>query len=231
MMESWMATVAQWWLVANASDAPRLPTLPAQQLWLHGAWALVLAWAVASLLRRWGMRSRVVWGAAGAVAMWAWLPGTYAASYWLGLAFQAPSLTSAGLCGVALLRMVGRSERQGLFGRSSADRGGAGAGGAGLVLALGIAAGWLLLLDTFALLPGVQLYAWGFSPFAPAVLLVVALLPWVLFGTHVSAWGWGLAVVALFSALHLPSGNVWDAVLDPWLWAALHVWAWRHASR
>jgi hypothetical protein len=28
-------------------------------------------------------------------------------------------------------------------------------------------------------------------------------------------------VVVLFVALRLPTGNVWDAVLDPWLW----VWA------
>jgi hypothetical protein len=26
-----------------------------------------------------------------------------------------------------------------------------------------------------------------------------------------------------FALLRLPSGNVWDAVLDPWLWLAAHV--------
>jgi hypothetical protein len=77
------------------------------------------------------------------------------------------------------------------------------------------------------LLPGVQLYAWGFSPAAPAVLLLVAVLPWVMSGTRGVVWLFAVAVLAVFMVLHLPSGNVWDAVMDPWLWAALHVWAWR----
>jgi hypothetical protein len=28
--------------------------------------------------------------------------------------------------------------------------------------------------------------------------------------------------VLLFVLLRLPTGNVWDAVLDPWLWLGLH---------
>jgi hypothetical protein len=92
---------------------------------------------------------------------------------------------------------------------------------------MGIAAGWLLLLDTFALLPGVQLYAWGFSPAAPAVLLLVAVLPWVMSGSRGLVWLVAVALAAVFMGLHLPSGNAWDALIDPWLWAALHVWGWR----
>jgi hypothetical protein len=222
MMEQWTATFAPWWLAANASDAPLLPTLAAQQVWMHAAWALVLAWATAALLHRWTAKPWVPWGAAGAVAMWACMQGAYAPSYWLGLAFQAPSLTTAGLCVVALLRLAGRYERPGAYKQSSPAR-----GGVGVWVAMGIAAGWLLLLDTFALLPGVQLYAWGFGPVAPAVLLLVAALPWVMSGTRAIVWLGAVALAAIFMGLHLPSGNAWDAVIDPWLWAALHVWAWR----
>jgi hypothetical protein len=214
MMENWMA-----------SDAPLLPTLAAQQVWMHGAWALVLAWAAATLLRRFAMGPWVVWGAAGAVAAWTCFPGAYTPGYWLGLAFQAPSVATAGLCGAALFRMAGRPERRSLYRSNGTDRGGA--GGAGVLLAMGIAAGWLLLLDTFALLPGVQLYAWGFSPVAPAVLLLVVVLPWAMLGRQSVAWLFAAVVAAIFMTLHLPSGNAWDAVMDPWLWVALHVCAWR----
>ena len=27
----------------------------------------------------------------------------------------------------------------------------------------------------------------------------------------------------MFAATRLPSGNLWDALLDPWLWSALHI--------
>jgi hypothetical protein len=221
MMEAWMATVVQWWLLANAGDAPLLPTLAAQQVWMHGAWALVLAWAVVTLLRRWTAAPWLAWGATCAVAVWACIPGAYAPGYWLGLAFQAPSLTTAGLCAAALLRTADRPGPL-VPNRDS---------GAGALVAMGIAAGWLLLLDTFALLPGVQLYAWGFSPVAPAVLLLVAVLPWVMSGTRGAMWFVVAAMVAVVMVLHLPTGNAWDAMMDPWLWAALHVWAWRLLRR
>jgi hypothetical protein len=35
-----------------------------------------------------------------------------------------------------------------------------------------------------------------------------------------------MAVMA-FVVLRLPTGNAWDALLDPWLWVALHVMAFR----
>ena len=216
-----MATVVQWWLAANASDAPLLPTLMAQQVWLHGAWALVLAWAVATLLRLWTARPWPAWGAAVAVAVWTCIPGVYAPGYWLGLAFQAPSLTTAGLCTAALLRMADRPGQRASYKDD----------GAGPLVAMGIVAGWLLLLDTFALLPGVQLYAWGFGPAAPAVLLLVAVLPWVISGRRGLVGLVAVAGLAAFMVLHLPSGNAWDALMDPWLWAALHVWAWRLMRR
>ena len=81
--------------------------------------------------------------------------------------------------------------------------------------------GWVLLLDTFAWWP-LSLYAWGFGPQALGWVALASLLPMVLGGWRLSAAGYALPLVLLwFVALRLPTGNVWDAVLDPWLW----VWA------
>jgi hypothetical protein len=84
-----------------------------------------------------------------------------------------------------------------------------------------LALGYLLLLDTFAVLP-LQLYAWGFSPALLLGLLALSLLPWLLRGTALAGQGsqrWLLpAALLLFAATRLPTGNLWDALLDPWLW-------------
>ena len=96
---------------------------------------------------------------------------------------------------------------------------------------LGVLIGWALLLDTLALLP-VQLYAWGFSPVGAVLVLLLGLTPWLLMARAPgSGLGAGVVLVAvlLFVLLRLPSGNVWDAVLDPWLWLALHVYVVRRA--
>jgi hypothetical protein len=161
------------------------------------------------------------WGVALVLASWTWVPGPYSPAYWLGLAFQAPSITSVLLCD-ALLRARFFSTRSGMPQNTSPHR-------ATLGLAmLGVVAGWALLLDTFALLP-VQLYAWGFSPAAVACVLGIALLPWVAVSTSAYSsrslrlWVVPVAVLA-FAVSRLPSGNVWDAVLDPWLWLVLHAY-------
>ena len=71
-------------------------------------------------------------------------------------------------------------------------------------------------------------------------MLAVALVPWVVVSTtnhsqrSLRLWVVPTAVVA-FAASRLPSGNVWDAVLDPWLWLALHAYVarvfWRTLRR
>ena len=101
-----------------------------------------------------------------------------------------------------------------------------------LSLALaGVLVGWALLLDTFALLP-MQLYAWGFSPVAVALVVFGALLPWLAGRSPRHSRWWMLPVALLvFVAVRLPSGNVWDAVLDPWLWVALHIYLVRRVLR
>jgi hypothetical protein len=85
--------------------------------------------------------------------------------------------------------------------------------------------GYLLLLDTFAVLPW-QMYGWGFSPLALLCLLGVSLLPGVLRGFTFSlstpeVWVAPTALL-LFAITRLPTGNVWDALIDPWLWLFLN---------
>ncbi|MBK7004414.1 MAG: hypothetical protein IPH37_04115 [Burkholderiales bacterium] len=247
MNMAWMDAAVAGWM----GDFPLLPSPAAMQWGLQASWSVVLAWLGAMLAARcMGRRGVpvvvaviVTAGVAVALAASAWLPGQAASSYWLGLAFQAPSMSAVLLCAVLLRAQWARW----WAGHANAPQGAAPVAGSGAVPAefagrdaprvvrwctpdavlavLGVLLGWALLLDTFALLP-VELYAWGFRPMAAAVLLLLCLTPWLLLGWGRSG-GLGTAVCAVavmvFVLLRLPSGNVWDALLDPWLWLALHV--------
>ena len=143
-------------------------------------------------------------------------PGPVSPAFWLGLAFQAPSLSAGLLSGLVLLRTCA---------------GGAGAQrGAALLKQLkgwavpAVVLGWVLLLDSFALWP-LALYPLGFGVGAWLLVLALLGLPWAWRGgrwrDHAASGLWGLLLL-LFALLRLPSGNVWDAVLDPWLWLLAH---------
>lgn len=215
-----MNAAATWW----ASDVPVLPSPAAMQWGLQASWSVVLAWLGAVLAARWTRARAVPLGVAVALAASAWLPGQASTSYWLGLAFQAPSISAILLC-VLLLRAQWLDPADAppavvadaVAARVTPDT---------ALAALGVVLGWVLLLDTFALLP-VPLYAWGFSPSAAVVAVLLGLAPWLLVGHgRRSGLGTGVCAVAvlLFVLLRLPSGNLWDAVLDPWLWLALHIY-------
>ena len=227
MTEALLAWLAAW----SATNTPALPTGTAMHLWLRIGWSVLLAWAgVAGLgraLRKSAWHPRWRWAGALLLALWVWLPESYSAAYWLGLAFQMPSLVSVLLCMLLLVdAMV--SER-----RTGADQMPVASGDSRLLLTLavlGTMLGWALLLDTFALLPA-QLYSFGFSPAATGLALLVVLLPWIISGNSASGcvgrlglWVAPAAVVA-FGLWRLPTGNVWDAMLDPWLWVGLQVYA------
>jgi hypothetical protein len=192
-------------------SAPALPSLWLMQLWLPLGWAVVLAALVVLVSTPLTRHRGVVWGLPLLVTVWTLLPGEVSPAYWLGLAFQAPSAMLVLLCawwGGCALRGVPVTARPGTP-----------------VIALVLAAlvvGWLLLLDTLAQLP-VALYGLGFDAPALVVVALVSLLPLLQVGaaTQVSTWLAPLAVL-LFVLLRLPTGNVWDAVLDPWLWLGLH---------
>lgn len=197
-----------------STQTPALPAPGVAHLYLASSWALVLAAVGRWLLQRWRPQGQPVWHWAvpAALALWAVWPGPLSPTYWLGLAFQAPSLMSTVLCGLFLLRQfrpaVPPQERDGVLRQLSC---------------IGIVLGWLLLLDTFAVWP-VSLYALGFSPAALGVVALLACLPWLLTGARQPArnvWLLPVGVLLLQVLLRLPSGNVWDALIDPGLWLAL----------
>ena len=202
---------------ALATDSPLLPALPLQQVWLHLGWSLVLAMLGSSLAGCLQMRRPAQRLVALALAAWCWIPGVWGASFWLGLAFQAPSAVSACLCAVFLARGVSSpSTRSLVHPRTSL-----------YLPVLGVVMGWALLLDSFAVLPW-QIYSLGFSPTVPVLVIAIAVFPWVIGWSHGVSTGvgvgglWLAVALVIFLTLRLPSGNAWDALLDPWLWLVLH---------
>jgi len=200
-----------------SADAPWLPSAMATTAMLHGGWAIVLGAAV-----YWfgaGRRAWVRWLVVLMTMALCLVPGPPSPVYWLGLMFQAPSLMSAVLC-LAYVMRQGRLPSRGR---------------AWLVLGItGLVLGGVLLLDMLAWWP-VSVYAWGFSTAALALVCLVWACFWLLWwGRHDGLEVTLLlaAVVVVFVLTRLPTGNVWDAVLDPWLWLVLLVrFAMRGARR
>ncbi|MFN4005593.1 MAG: hypothetical protein ACK4MJ_03770 [Hylemonella sp.] len=204
-------------LVSTAS--PLLPAPALARAYLALGWGLVLAAALA-----WGLRQRAAfagWRRAlpGLLLLWSLLPLPLTPPHLLGLAFQAPSLTLALWAAWAL---------------AAAYRPHAAADCVGAALqrhaAVFAGLGTLLVLDALALLPGLPLYAWGYAPAVVALLAALAGLPWLLQRGAALSGLLGAALL-LYVALRLPSGNVWDALLDPWLVLILLVRALRRPLR
>ena len=198
--------------LALMSTTPVLPGAGLLRFALPLMWAVVLAGSVCALGPRLPYRWR--WVLTMLTAVWALIPGPLSITYWLGLAFQMPSLMT-GLIAAGWL-VAGLSQRR-TFKASSP--------GLDRLGLMGIVLGWLLLLDTLALLPS-SLYGWGFGTAALMLVSVLAVLFWGMAGG--SALGFrGLilmaAVLVLFVVTRLPTGNLWDALLDPWLWVVLQV--------
>jgi hypothetical protein len=200
-----------------ATDNPLLPHLTLMQWALRGGWMLVLGSGVLLLARQLAAPYRV--GLIGLVMVWTALPGAASPVHWLGLAFQAPSLMSMVICLAWLLSparwspVAARAPVASLVQPRLAIL--------KIMSGLGVILGWVLLLDTLAWLP-VSVYAWGFSSAAVAALAVCAALLWLRCGSVGLALP--LLVLTLFVLTRLPTGNVWDALLDPWLWVALQLW-------
>ena len=209
--------------VLTVLQAPLVPGLEAQALARPLLWALTLGGAVHWLAR--GRSPRVRQAALACVLLWVALPGSASLAYWLAQAFQMPSLSSAAL-GLAYLWRVWRGP----------PRAGARAATACQLIRslrwLAVLLGWLLLLDLLALLP-VALYGWGFGTPALAAVCVLLLAGWLRWGAEPAARPWlalAAVVLLLFVLTRWPSGNLWDALLDPLLWLGLQLrwlWAWR----
>ncbi|TXT41655.1 MAG: hypothetical protein FD135_59 [Comamonadaceae bacterium] len=197
----------------SSSAVPWLPDAALARWAWHGAWAVVLAALVSCLAcgrRRMGLMLLV--------ALWALWPGPASPAYWLGLAFQSPSGMSVLLCLVWASRM--RPRRAFVYRvRPVLSRN-------EVILTLGgVLLGWVLLGDMLAWWP-VSVYALGFGTPALALVCVLALCLW-LTGDASSAGqaaSWSLLLVLLMFVLtRLPSGNLWDALLDPGLWLVLQI--------
>jgi hypothetical protein len=217
-----MSVVADFWGPLLQLQAAVLPDAVWAQGWLRLGWGLVLGALVASAAafagRRWGVAPGRAQGLArglGLLALlWCVWPGEASAAFWLGLAFQAPSLSSGALGAVVLVRVCavpGHWQR-----RATCTLAQARAWALPVVLL-----GWVLLLDSFAVWPQ-ALYPLGFGVAAWLALLAALGLPWAWAGgawrSQVVALGGALLLLLGFALLRLPSGNVWDAVLDPGLW-------------
>lgn len=209
------------WLDLLTHAAPALPAAWLMQLGLALGWALVLATLGAGLARKQPLHVRR--SVAAVLGLWALLPGPLTPDFWLGLAFHAPSLTAMLLCGWYLHGWVGMpaatakpAARSAALATTATQT-----AGAGVLLLIAVLTGYALLLDTFAVLP-LQIYRWGFSTWLLLVLLALGLLPWLLRGkpggaTFPARW-LVPASLLLFAVTRLPTGNLWDALLDPLLW-------------
>lgn len=198
-----------------------LPELEWQFIYARLGWAAVLAAVVASLLPLAWRRSGAVTGSLFvAMTVWAALPGELSVAYWLVLAFQWPSALLAALC---VLRLVSPAP-----------------GGVALPLPWAAplaAAGTVLYLDTVGWL-SLGLYPAGFGPAGAPLLALAAMAACsacVVAGFQRARAAALLASLALFSMFRLPTGNLWDALLDPLLWAwsvaSLGVFGWRALAR
>jgi len=223
----------QLWSMLISQENPWLPEPFLSKTYLSVSWAVVLV-AMGLGVVRWlkgsgdvaksvGGGSARLWVVAlwpWALGIWALLPAPWSASYWLGLAFQSPSLLTTGLCAVYAAQGVRPKLMFSTQSQTFADGGRVPA--ALLCFALcGIAVGWLMLLDTLNLLH-LQVFAWGFSPLALALGLCVA---WAQPHQPLKWAGW--LVMLVYVITRLPTGNVWDALMDPFLWIYLHVWLFR----
>jgi hypothetical protein len=135
------------------------------------------------------------------------LPDAASPAYWLTLVFQYPSALLVGFSLVSLhARWQGRPAR--------------------LVMPPALAvplvvAGLVLYLDAFGVL-ALGLYSSGFGAVgAPLIACAAAIACAVAIarGQAVAGAAALLVAVLLFSVLRLPSGNLWDALLDPLLWS------------
>lgn len=184
-----------------------LPELAVQMVYGRLAWAVVLAAVVVAIVPGpWRSSRRLPAIAfAGCLCLMV-LPGQLSAAYWLGLAFQYPSGLLAACC---LLK---------LFDRRRGERG-ASVMPPGLAGALAVA-GAALYLDAFGLTSQGYYYA-GFGATGVPVLVVLASAACafaIVRGRGLRQAVPLLGAVLLFSLLRLPTGNFWDAILDPLLW-------------
>ena len=184
-----------------------LPQAVFLPVWVKVSWALV----VSAVVLRLTPRLKVSLWLASVVSVVMLLPHTSASGY-LALAFQTPSLVLVAWaiwCWADVLQM-----------RSPV------ATTPTSVAWMGVLLGWALVVDTLNYWPAwfnPQLYALGFMS-AGLWLVLAACAVALLWVQPPKRWVFSVVVVlAAYVLLRLPTGNVWDAVLDPFVWLTLHV--------
>ena len=202
-----------------------LPELEWQFVYGRVAWAVIAAAVLADLLRPAWRRARpVALGLCLLVALVMALPGEASPAHWLVLAWQWPSGVLFGYC---LLRLSAPGEHAARTLALMPPR---------LAAPIGLA-GLVLYLDAIGLL-SLGWYYKGFGPVgAPLLALAAAALcVFALIRGHARPKAIILlGAVALFSIARLPTGNLWDALLDPLLWSwaiiSLGTAVWRRMAR
>ncbi len=211
--------------MAIATSLPLLsdaitPEFALQSAALHLGWALVLGAISAFCLRPFPKMLRLA--AVVLVMLAGLLPGEWRPGWWLGLAFQTPSLTLQGIALLYLIRMWRLRDVPPIETITSV----AYARWPNSLLLLGSVIGWLYALDTFAAFD-LQIYALGFTPYAVLASLGLSALLQLLSQRTGHAPRMqrhrDLAVIILSAMVvhvltRLPTGNAWDALMDPWLW-------------
>jgi hypothetical protein len=194
------------------------PSLTMASMDRHLGWALTLTAVTLFVLQR--APQIVRFGIGAAVFLIALAPTKWSMSHWLGLAYQTPSLVTQGMALIYLLRVL-LARGIGSRGQVSTDD-----NWPLSIFLVGSAVGWILVLDTFAIFP-ISLYAFGYSKEVAILGLSLASAFWLVSMRRSDPHGGRRArdlaiVLALAIAIHtftrLPSGNAWDAMLDPWLW-------------
>jgi hypothetical protein len=214
----------QWPWQASASITPSLSAL---SFGMHLGWALALGAVSVFLLRTFNITTRRT--VALVIILLCLLPSDWSPSWWLGLAFQTPSLTLQGLCGLYLYQQLFLQADAEVPLPDSSTPTARTTWPLGLLLAV-IVAGWIFALDTFAFFD-ISLYAIGFTPYAVLAALFFACLLQLISARSGHAQPTRhyrqLATIVLIATivhllLRLPTGNMWDALLDPWLWLMAH---------
>ena len=207
--------VPLWSWLTNVS--PVSPSAALLHIAYPLAWGIVAAWAVAACATKLSRPVRLVLVALALVA--AWWPGSWNLPYGLGMAFQLPSWTALLLCLLSLYRNLWPVALPTAM-AIGPDAATPPKGSPDWFAAVGLGVGVVLLLDTFILLP-FALYRWGFSMLVLVLVLLAVVSVWTTSNPGSMARsrsGLLLVVLALYVVTRLPNGNVFDALIDPWLW-------------
>jgi hypothetical protein len=194
------------WTNAVLPQAVMLP------MWVKLSWALVASAAVLRLMQ--GFQYKLWIAVLCALLML--MPRIDVLSGYLALAFQTPSLV---LVVWGFWRWIDAMQHRAPEVSTPVP-----------VAFVGVLLGWALAIDAFNAWPSflnLQLYALGFTSVGLWLVLgmLVALTLWK---QVVVRWTLSMAaVLVVYVLLRLPTGNVWDALLDPFVWLALHAQLWR----